>query len=230
MRLPLNDAAVTLVREIMTNPDYQYCNAQFGEDLILEILFAHKPSGFYVDAGAHHPTRLSNTNLLFRRGWKGINIDLDPRAKEEFDRARPNDINLTYAIYDESKDIEVHFFDERAVNTISDEAAIRYGEAGWHRERTEQVRTVTLATVLDAHLPPSTTIDLLNVDVEGVDLNVLRSNDWNRYRPTVVLVEVGELDFMAATTSGCMAFMHEVGYRLASLCHITGIFIEGQVN
>src|SRR5690349_18351333 len=68
--------------------------SQEGEDMVLRRVFEHKAHGFYVDVGAHHPMRFSNTYFFYRRGWRGINIDARPGSKREFDRARPRDINV----------------------------------------------------------------------------------------------------------------------------------------
>ena len=52
--------------------------SQFGEDKILNELIPNKfTNGFYVDVGCFHPKKYSNTYILFRRGWRGINIDME---------------------------------------------------------------------------------------------------------------------------------------------------------
>jgi hypothetical protein len=68
--------------------------SQEGEDLILARIFGDKPDGFYVDVGAHHPKRFSNTYYFYRRGWRGINIDAMPGSMLAFNRLRPSDINI----------------------------------------------------------------------------------------------------------------------------------------
>lgn len=68
--------------------------AQEGEDLLLRRIFEHKHNGFYVDIGAHHPFRFSNTYLLYKRGWRGINVDAMPGSIKLFAKFRPRDVNL----------------------------------------------------------------------------------------------------------------------------------------
>lgn len=65
-----------------------------GEDLILRELFEYAKSGFYVDVGAHHPFRFSNTYLFYKVGWRGLNIDAMPNSMKLFNRFRPRDINI----------------------------------------------------------------------------------------------------------------------------------------
>ena len=68
--------------------------SQEGEDLLLRRIFEHQKNGFYVDVGAHHPFRFSNTYLLYKCGWRGINIDAMPGSMRLFRRFRARDINI----------------------------------------------------------------------------------------------------------------------------------------
>lgn len=68
------------------------CYSQEGEERILERLFKGKTNGFYVDCGANHPIRYSNTYRLYRKGWRGIVIDALPGTEKIYSRIRPRDI------------------------------------------------------------------------------------------------------------------------------------------
>ena len=81
-------------KQIYKNLSY----SQNGEDRILHRIFENQKSGFYVDIGAHHPFRFSNTFLFYKMGWKGINVDAMPKSMEIFKRFRPRDINLELAV------------------------------------------------------------------------------------------------------------------------------------
>jgi FkbM family methyltransferase len=203
----------------------QECYSQEGEDLIIARMFS-KADGFYVDVGAHHPIRFSNTYLLYRRGWRGINIDAAPGSMNEFRRLRPDDINLECLISDNAEARRFYLFNEPALNT---------GEPALAKERDEQqsqynvigttiLKPRTLASILKEHLPPGRRIDLLNVDVEGLDLDVLRSNDWHRFRPTVILAELLS-DTQATRTGGAAGeFLESMGYRMTSRFYNTALF------
>jgi FkbM family methyltransferase len=167
--------------------------SQFGEDgLLLSYFrvkaFAHRRSmhdldlgsGFYIDIGAHHPFMLSNTWYFYQRGWRGINIDPAPGIADEFTRYRPRDVNLQIAIAAEDGEA-ILYANGRSVHNLlvpSAELAERY-----------LVQTMRLASLLDRYLVPKQEINILSVDVEGLDLEVLRSSDWTRYRPEMVVVE-----------------------------------------
>jgi FkbM family methyltransferase len=128
--------------------------------------------------------------LFHRAGWRGINIDADPEAIRRFAAARPGDINLCVGISDAPGTLTFHIFNEPALNTF-DERLAREREQlpGYRLLRREPVPVERLDAVLARVLPAGQAIDFLSVDVEGYDLQVLSSNDWERFRPRVVLAE-----------------------------------------
>lgn len=146
--------------------------------------------GFYVDVGAHHPTRFSNTRLFYERGWRGINIEPNPAVAAAFREQRPRDVHLAVGVSDEESDLTYYMFSDPAVNSFDREQAARTDAAGGHRlVGTMRVPVRRLDALLAAHLPGGVAIDFLSVDVEGHDVAVLRSNDWTRFRPHCVVVE-----------------------------------------
>jgi FkbM family methyltransferase len=157
--------------------------SQFGEDIFLSHFFAAQRSGFYVDVGALHPAHMSNTLLLYRAGWRGINIEPDPEGVRLFRRYRPRDINLELAI--SSDEGAADFVVAGAFSGLKGSTYL-WGTA---RSRVIQVTTRRLASVLDEYLPEKTEIDFLCVDCEGHDREILLSNDWQRYRPRLVAAE-----------------------------------------
>jgi FkbM family methyltransferase len=189
--------------------------SQFGEDQYLAKRFAEQHDGFYVDVGAFHPFAWSNTCLLYHRGWRGVNIEPDPEALELFNRYRPRDLNLQLAVA--SNPGEVSFARLAEYSHIEDQGSGRSDDG----ERIV-VMAQPLATVLAERLPPGQQIDLLDVDCEGRDLDVLRSNDWQRFRPAVVLAEAHSPELDAELT----AFMDSVGYRRVGLFLLTVVFEE----
>src|SRR5437660_1408476 len=100
------------------DPFVNLAYSQDGEDMVLRRLFEGRRAGFYVDVGAHHPFRFSNTCYFHRRGWRGINIDPNPQAIKEFDRDRPSDTNICVGVADVPGTLSFYFFNERALNTF----------------------------------------------------------------------------------------------------------------
>jgi FkbM family methyltransferase len=200
--------------------------SQEGEDMILRRIFENQSVGFYVDVGAHHPFRFSNTCCFYRRGWHGINIDADPAAIEAFRRARPRDINLSVGVLDSPGKSTFHVFSDPALNTFDEElASQREKLTGYRVLEKRVVVTDRLDSILVRHLPQGSAIDILNVDAEGRDLEVLRSNDWRRFRPRCVLVEarIAGLDELGSDSTNI--FLSEQGYRLYAKTVNTLIYV-----
>ncbi len=143
-----------------------------------------------MDVGAHHPQRFSNTYKFYKLGWKGINIDATPGSMDVFRMVRPEDINLEIPVSDKPELLDYYVFNEGALNTFSKSMAEERSKvAGYKVEQVVKIQAQTLEAILDQHLPKSAAIDFMSVDVEGWDFNVLRSNNWKKYRPRLVLLE-----------------------------------------
>ena len=194
------------------------CFGQEGEDMVLRRLFETPPvpdPGFYVDVGAHHPLRFSNTYLFYQRGWRGINIDAMPGSMAAFDRLRPRDMNIEMGIAESAGSLDYYMFNEPALNGFSRELSNqRDGFRIYRLLETRRIPVLPLRDVLDRHLPEGQTIDFLSIDVEGLDEVVIRSNDWDRFRPRYLLVEALGGDSLAGTLdSETAAYLATQGYQ-----------------
>lgn len=199
---------------ILLNQHAQRSYSQEGEDMMLRRIFEKKPSGFFVDVGAHHPVRFSNTYFFYRRGWRGINIDAMPGSMRLFRIFRPRDINLEVPISAEDRTLTYYVFDEPALNGFdADLSNVRNAQDSQYRiVDTIDLPTRRLDALLDEQLPSGQEIDFLSIDVEGLDFEVLRSNDWTKYRPEVVLVEVIGLTLNEIARGEVTAYLGERGY------------------
>lgn len=201
--------------------------SQEGEDLILNRIFEKKPKGFFIDVGAHHPVRFSNTYLLYKRGWNGINLDAMPGSMRLFNKWRPRDISMEIAISDNDHVLTYYAFKEPAINGFSEELSKERIRCGDELLFTQEIKTKTLESVLDQFLPPGTQIDILSVDVEGHDLQVLRSNNWLKYQPSVVLVEMLGDTIEENIKSDVYDLLRQHGYALTSKTFCTAFFTKG---
>ncbi|MHB1587482.1 MAG: FkbM family methyltransferase [Acidiferrobacteraceae bacterium] len=200
--------------------------SQEGEDMILRRIFETKTTGFYVDVGAHHPIRFSNTYYFYRRGWRGINIEPNPRAMPAFQRVRARDVHILSGISERGGARDYYMFDEPALNTFDMTKADEYRRAGYRLVETRTIETSRLDHVLDAGLPPDTRIDFLSIDVEGLDLEVLRSNNWHKYRPSWVLIEDHETRVDRLLDGETHGFMTEQGYTIEAKTFYTVFYRE----
>lgn len=208
------------------DPDFRpnHCYGQDGEDLILDRMLDRQANGFFVDIGAHHPVRFSNTYLFYRRGWSGINIDAQPGSMAAFRKLRARDINLEFGIDKSEGSLPYYQFNEPALNTFDEIEARLKGKAPYHIVGQVLVPVRRLADVLDQHLPMGMSIDFISVDVEGKDLSVLQSNDWNRYRPRFVLAETLRTELLKMSICPVVAFMQGVGYLPVAKAYNTTFF------
>ncbi|MGN6285698.1 MAG: FkbM family methyltransferase [Afipia sp.] len=210
------------------DPFVQLSYSQDGEDMILRRLFEGQRSGFYVDVGAHHPFRFSNTCYFHRLGWRGINIDPNPDAIAAFKQERPSDINLCVGVSDMAGELSYHIFNEPALNTFDENlAAERALSPGYRLIEKRSVLVRRLDDLLREHLPSGQQIDFLSIDVEGLDLAVLNSGDWIQFRPRGLLVEARQRSARALADDPIHAFVEGKGYRLVGKTVNTLIYEDG---
>lgn len=217
------------VRSMMrlTDQHARFSYSQEGEDMVLDRYFGGQTTGFYIDIGAHHPFRFSNTCALHLRGWRGINIDADPSLISAFNKHRPADINLPIGVSDETGMMTLNVFNEPALNTFDESVARDKAKDGVYRIVARVgVPVQTLSAILKSHLPPGQAIDLLSIDAEGFDLKVLQSNDWSVYRPRCVVIEIFSNSLPDAMQSPQHALLDRNGYALYAKTGNSMIYIE----
>lgn len=216
-RLLIPNSVATLIQlfAAFTDPYATKSYAQEGEDLILLRFLNRQSNGFYVDVGAHHPRRFSNTYLFFKLGWHGINIDPNPEAIALFNKDRPGDCNLLVGVSDQSTELTYYRFNDEALNTFDQQLAEERNKIpGYHLVDTARVKVERLDVIFERHLPRGQLIDFLSVDAEGLDLSILRSNDWKRFRPHFVLAECLKTSLSDLAAHPVYQFMNDMDYKL----------------
>jgi len=204
--------------------------SQEGEDMILQRFFGKQNDGFYVDVGAHHPKRFSNTYLFYKKGWNGINVDAMPNSMKRFNRSRPRDINIEKPISKKKQILTYYGFNEPALNGFSKELSEeRNGKDGYFIEFTRDIETCTLEEILDNNLPENQEIDFLSIDVEGWDFEVLKSNNFEKYRPKVILIELLESSLSSIKNNERYKFLKKQNYIVYAKAVNTVIFIEEKI-
>ena len=237
---PLNVSISDAVIEIFSNRENSHSDVlklgqsvggqivfgQEGEDILLTRVFGNKTNGFFVDVGAHHPTRFSNTYMLSLNGWSGINIDANQHSINQFELTRSRDINICSSIGVNDVSRKYFCFAESALNTFDEEIAQMYVRNGHKIDRIESLKTTGLGVLLDANVKPGTLIDLLNIDVEGLELEVIRSNDWSKYAPVVVVVEILNATVEQAIEHEVTRTIQTYGYVLSSKLFNSCIYVK----
>lgn len=199
--------------------------SQDAEDLFLWACMAERLSnpgykGFWVDIGAHDPARLSNTKMFYDIGWRGINVDPMPEAMEKFRRFRKRDINVNLGVGPSEGSMDYFMFRDYAFNTF--DKGIADSRDGLREVR--KIPMIRLDHLLDKYLPNGQHIDFLTVDAEGLDFEILKTNNWSKYRPDFVLAEIYGDDMDSKCHSDIVDYLNRVGYSLVTIGMFSAVF------
>lgn len=193
--------------------DIRLSFSQYGEDLLIQQVLG-KDAGVYLDIGANHPVRFSNTYHLYRfRGWRGLLVEPNPILAELLRSRRPRDVVLAAAV---GKTNGTAFFENNPEHTLS-RVLLRKSEA---RYPVQEVPVVSLPSLFGRFSEILLQVDLLNVDCEGMDWQILSGNDWRKFRPKCICAEcaTGEEQRLAH-------YLAEQGYRLEARAGHSRIFV-----
>ena len=194
-----------------------------GEDLIIQNYLKNINNGFYVDAGCYHPLHLSNTYLLHKRNWSGINIDISQFSIDLFNFLRPNDLNIYSAVSNTNRDVTIYFQKKISqLNTIYKEIS---KERMQGKIQEKSIKSQKLNTILNNSKFINRKIDFLKIDLEGADYEALQSLDFNIYRPKVICVEINDKDIIG---SEIFNFLNNLKYKLvwSSKSNLSHIFVD----
>lgn len=197
---------------------------QLGEDqVIVHLLAQHlQRPGFYVDIGAFDPVLYSNTLLLHRQGWQGINVDANPAAIKRFQQARPNDRNLCLAVSDRVETLNYTAYESGASNRLVEtNAASQNSLIGESAVKQTAMTTTTLSLILEQNGIKPGGVDFVNVDCEGFDLRVLQGLDWSRWQPRLIAIETHTQEEFQAVEK----FLSPHGYQCAARISMTSLFL-----
>lgn len=209
------------IREIIYRR-YPISFAKSGDDIQLYKLIKKTTPGVYVDIGCWHPVKASNTYFFYLRGWKGICIDPNLELKSIFKKYRKEDIFINAAISNSNETLKYYSLNEAfdSMNTLN----IDFLKS---RNLESQIKTIieipsyTLKSILDQNLLSTDRLDFFDIDVEGFDIEVLKSNDWEKYRPKIIMIE-SNLRINEDINSDITTFLNEKNYRLIAKTIIEG--------
>lgn len=192
--------------------------SQEGEDIILDNLIG-KDTLFYVDIGALHPYRFSNTMRFYCRGCNGINVDATPGSMTKFNKWRKRDINIEAAITDNSGEtLSYYMYKEGALNTFDKNRVDYLKTKGYESFDVREISTLSINDLLEKYLPEGQKIDFLDIDVEGFDEKLISSLDYSRFKPFYILTENFEID------SPSNNILKRNGYKMVSFTGRTAIY------
>tara|TARA_Y100000816_G_C26085544_1_gene572758 strand:+ start:878 stop:1612 length:735 start_codon:yes stop_codon:yes gene_type:complete len=209
------------------NLKFYFKSSQFDEDLKISNLFEKNYKGNFIDLGCFHPTRQNNTFKLYKRGWRGINIDLNALTIDLFNFARPGDINICAAISNSRSKKSLYYVGDFATqNTLQKEHTYflkKHFKISSKDIQTKKIKTQKLEDILNTQ--NMFTIDFMNIDIEGHELEVLKSLNLKKYNIKVICVEILNYNkFTKSRKSKLLNFFKKNKYKLVSKSSINYIF------
>ena len=174
----------------------------------------------------------NNTYRLFRRGWSGINVDLDFNSIEMFNYFRKTDLNIEAAVSDKENETDLYFYHNRsAINTLSK-------NSGANAREIKKIHTQTLNKIIENSKFKDEIIDYLSIDVEGHELNVIKGFDLEKYKPKLIVLELIDPDIKEfylnkienVLNSKIYNYMDENNYKLVNWIHEDLIFVPKSIT
>lgn len=202
-----------------------------GEDMILRKIFYKKEKGFYVDIGAYHPKKASNTYYFYKKGWSGINIDAMPGSMKLFNRLRKRDINLEIPIGREGEVVKYYEFEDKALNGFESDSLLAKDQSKVQNQlrRIHQLKSQSLNSILETYLPKSQTIDFISIDVEGQEFQILESFEFEKYKPSWLLIEIWQLEYLNCQSHPLVNLLISKGYSVKAKC-LNTVFLKKKLT
>ena len=165
--------------------------SQVDEDIFIKKFFSKK-KGFYIDIGCHHPFRDNNTYLLYKLGWSGLNIDLNKISIDLFNIMRPRDINICAAISNKKENVQYFIPNNNPISpeiTISKSFSKKISKRHGSFYKSFKTKSITWKDIEKKYRSKISNVDILKIDVEGLDLKILKSINLKRVNPNLIMVE-----------------------------------------
>lgn len=186
-------------------------------------MLKNKKEGIYIDIGANDPNHWNNTKYFYNKGWSGINIEPNPELFSKLSKFRPRDINLNIGMGPKKGALKFYKMSDDKISTFDAATIPEFERAGHKVIETLELPVLPLKDIFEKYYPDKK-VDFISVDVEGFDLEVLKSNDWSKYRPVFVILEIlrGKEDLID--------YMSSINYSMAYNNWTNGIFLDQETN
>ena len=230
----LKDSVRNLLRRwVIRRKQYEFPSyAQEGEDMVLRRIFESQSHGTFIDIGAHHPLRFSSTYYFYKQGWRGVSIEPNPLVQRDFEKLRPHDRILVCGVSSESNELNYFMFKEPAVNTFNPALASKRQSQGFELMSSQAIPVYTLSQLFENEFPSLANADFLNLDCQGDEISVLKSNNWNKYRPKHILVDHIPLQgkpMKKILESPIVSYLESVSYAVLYKTYTTLIFRDNNL-
>ena len=193
--------------------------AQFGEDVYLRHLLG-SGQGRYVDIGSGHPISGSNSYAFYKLGWTGILVDPLASNIQASKSARKKDQVHQACVGEVPAGIHFYEYDVSEYSTTSVERVAELKALGYEPKRQYQSPIIRLSD-LEINADSSESM-FLSIDVEGMEMEVLESNDWATFTPAVIVIE--EWQTPSGRVTKVLEYLGKLDYELVAVVGVSSIY------
>ena len=199
---------------------YNISFSKSGDDIQINKLINNNTPGTYVDIGCWHPIKASNTYFFHLRNWKGICIDPNPELIPLYEKYRPSDVFINTGVGNSKEFLNYYMLEESSMNTFSHEFIVK-NDLEQQIIKNIKIPLKPLKAILDETLNTTDRLDFFDVDAEGLDLEILKTNDWVKYRPKIIVVE-SDVSIKNDIESEIVKYLEHQNYKLLGKSIING--------
>jgi FkbM family methyltransferase len=209
----------------LVRPERNMSYATGGVDVVLKSILRDVQFGTYLDVGANHPIDLSNTYLFYENGWSGFAIDGNAEYIQTWNDLRPRDIFLNEVVSDVQKNIKFEIFPEPTMSTIDVSTRDRYRKKFENNSNSIiEMESTTIFDIYEESIKKE--IHLLNIDIEGEEMNALMGANLSVFRPGVICIEIKNLSVHNLGGNDIFNYLVEHGYRMITKTPLDSIFVD----
>lgn len=207
--------------------------SQCGEDVIILFLvehILHLKDVYYLDLGANEETNLNNTKLLYENGYRGLSVDANSYFAKAYKKNRPEDRFVSCGVGETNTRATFYEIDPHTLSTFSENEANNYTASGVHKVvAKKKVPVYTVEKIIKKFC--KATPNILSLDVEGLDLAILKSLDFTKWSPAIICVETltYTTDSSEQKTTDLIDYLHNKGYITYADTYINTIFVKKEL-
>ena len=226
----LKQGIKNLVYRFIPAPYVPASYSQAGEDAILRFLFndLKQTKISYLDLGTNIPDLGNNTYLFYKNGSRGVCVEADGTLINAIRDKRPEDKVIHAGVsFTSEKEADFYVFDEPSLNTFDKEEAENRNAKGTYKiSKVVKVPLITINELIRDNF--SNCPDLLSIDIEGLDLDVLKSLDLAAYPIPVICAETCGYseNHIRPKDTAILDFMNSKGYIVYADTYINTLFVN----
>ncbi len=222
---------ISIIYFILVKIKYIRSASQEGEDLIIDRILKTNnikfKDIFYLDIGAGHPIKYSNTFYFYLRGSTGITVDAFKKNISLHKIFRPRDISFNLLLGDKDEYVDFFLFKESELNTSNKIRLDELKKQNIYSHSSIKIKKVSINNFIKNNIKEKLNkVNFLNIDIEGGDLEIIQLIDWNILQPKVICVEIFTKNMNEIYESEIYNILKSNGYLMNSKMINSVIFIK----